>query len=609
MSRIFSNFIHFLTFLASWTQEARVWLKRVFIEEGPDLAPLRHTLKSYTRQAFKSDFLAAINVALLTFPQGMAYALIAGLPVRYGIYSSIVACVVGSLFAGSRFIVLAPTNATAILILSSFSALSMGLEQKVQLLPTLLFMVGFFLVVGAYLKIAHLIQYVSRSVVTGYIVAAVVLMLSNQVRTALGFQFAEVASTFYDICTLTIKHLRDATFPAIAMSLSTGLVYYFLNKRFSKLPNVAICLVLMSLLAYGFHLNGWNLQYLGSIEIDRWKLGFPQLNFDDISLMANAALAIALMSMMEGASVGKSLAARSGASVDMNQEVFSMGVANIAASCASGMPISGSLTRSTLNWTSGAFSPLASLYCALVCLVALVLIGPFVVFIPRPALSVLVMFIGVSLINPKQIRIVVRATKADAWVFYTTCIAGLLFPLDTAIYLGVGTSIVFFLKKAAEPEMVEYKFDDNGRLSELGEHQKRPLPEVSIVHVEGNLFFGAAELFREQIRRVCQEPNLSVVILRLKNAHHMDATSVMALEELLVYMREHKRTLILSGIRKDLVRILKRSGLLECIGRENIFFDVYQNPTQSTARALRRAQALIGTESPKISIYTSQPLS
>ena len=157
--------------------------------------------------------------------------------------------------------------------------------------------------------------------------------------------------------------------------------------------------------------------------------------------------------------------------------------------------------------------------------------------------------------------------------------------------------------------MVEYKFDDNGRLSELGEHQKRPLPEVSIVHVEGNLFFGAAELFREQIRRVCQEPNLSVVILRLKNAHHMDATSVMALEELLVYMREHKRTLILSGIRKDLVRILKRSGLLECIGRENIFFDVYQNPTQSTARALRRAQALIGAESPKISIYTSQPLS
>ncbi len=592
--------------MISRTRTALYWIRRVFFREGPDLLPLRHTLAHYDLKQARSDVLASFNVALFSFPQSMAYALIAGLPVHYGIYCSIVCCIFGALFSGSRFIFLAPTNATAVLVLSAMSALNVPPEDKLGLLAVLLFMIGFFLVVGAYLKVAHLIQYISRSVITGYITASVILIIGNQFKTALGFEVLGSPSTFYQVCVSTLKHIHEASFPAILIALATVGTYLYLRKRFCSWPNVAICLCFMSLLAYIFYLYGWDLSYLNPINLDSWKIQFPSFTFDDISLMANSALAIALMCMMEAASIGKSLAARSGMVIDMNQEVFSMGLANMAAACSSGMPVSGSLTRSTLNWASGAATPLASLYCGLISLLTLIFVGPYIGNIPRPALAVLVMFIGTSLINIKQIRIVIRSTKSDAWVFFTTFIAGLLFPLDTAIYLGVGTSIVLFLKKAAHPEMVEYKFDASGRLSELSEDQARPLPEVSIVHVEGNLFFGAAELFRDQMRRVCQEPQLSVVILRLKNAHYMDATSIMALEELLHYMRERKRTLILSGVRKDVIQILKSSGLLEQIGRRNIFLDVSQNPTKSTARALRRAQILIGALAPKISIYTSE---
>ena len=198
-----------------------------------------------------------------------------------------------------------------------------------------------------------------------------------------------------------------------------------------------------------------------------------------------------------------------------------------------------------------------------------------------------------------------KATRSDAIVFVTTFIGTLLFRLDTAIYFGAGISILLFLRKAAMPELVEYTFTDDGQLTQL-EDNKRTQPEISIVHVEGELFFGAVELFRDQMRRIVEDPNLKIVVLKMRNAHHLDATSVLSLEELIIYMKDLDRYLLVSEARKDVVRVLKNSGLLEIIGRENIFPDVTQNPTLSTARALKRAQELLGDEKAEISIYVDQ---
>jgi SulP family sulfate permease len=132
---------------------------------------------------------------------------------------------------------------------------------------------------------------------------------------------------------------------------------------------------------------------------------------------------------------------------------------------------------------------------------------------------------------------------------------------------------------------------------------QRSIPQVSIVHVEGELFFGAADLFRDQMRRICEEPNLKIVILKMRNAHNMDATGVMALEELLLYMSEKGRYLILSEVKADMVRVLRNSGLYEEIEERNIFRDEPGNPTMSTARALKRAKEHLGDDLADVSIY------
>jgi sulfate permease, SulP family len=223
--------------------------------------------------------------------------------------------------------------------------------------------------------------------------------------------------------------------------------------------------------------------------------------------------------------------------------------------------------------------------------------------IPRCALAVLVLCIAISIINRRNIRICLKATRADAITLTMTILATLLLPLHVAIFLGVATSVVLYLRQAARPSLVEYEFTDAGDLQEKMQQAPRQNPQISIVHVEGELFFGAAELFRTQIQRTVVDPNLRVIILRMKNARHLDATSVMALEELIHFLRKQQRFLIISGAMKNVYRVLRNSGMIDVIGRDNIFLGSPHNPNLSTRNALKRAQALLGTTEADIRIF------
>ncbi len=573
---------------------------------GLDFFPLRKSLSGYQND-FKGhlvgDTRAGFNVALLAFPQGMAYALIAGLPIQYGIYGSAIAAMVAPIFAKSHYITLGPTNATSVMLLSAFASLGIAGTQMLSLVPLLILMVGLFVVVGAYFKVANFVQYISRSVITGYITAAALLIIANQIPKALGLSLPRKGATFYDSITLIASSIETVHWITVGISLVTVVLYVWLDRFFKALPNVAICLVTLSLLAALTVGHDTGVAFLSGINAADWSFQAPALSLANIQLLASPALAIALLCILEGISIGKSLAAKTGARLNANQAMFSIGMANISCAFFSGMPASGSLTRSSLSATSGGRSVLASYISGAIVFIGAFVLGPYTRFIPQSTLAVLVIAIGISLLNKHAIRIVTRSTKSDAIVFVSTFISGLLMPLDMAIYIGVGISIILFLKKVARPEMIEYAFNQEGYLAEVETPEQRSTPEVSIVHVEGELFFGAADLFRDQMRRICEDPNLKIVVLKMRNAHNMDATAVMALEELLLYMAEKKRYLILSEVKTDLIRVLKNSGIYDTIEARNIFTDEPSNPTLSTAKALKRAKIHLGDTLANVSIY------
>ncbi len=559
--------------------------------------PLRRKLKNYSTRDFQADLRAGSNVALLDFPQGMAYALIAGLPFQHGIYASAIAAVVGPLFASSRFLMLGPTNAIAVLSLSAFMGLGFGPDEVLRAMPLLLVMVGLILIAGAFAGAAKLIRYVSRSVVTGYITAAAFLIIGNQLRHVLGYSIPP-ASTFLEVVRQTVGALSDTRWPSVALAAGALLLYLLLTRHARALPAVALTLAAAAGAHAGMEcwFDGWQVRTLDAIAPGHWPLSLPPPDAELIRLLLPVAFAIAFLSVLESSAIAKTLAAQAGDRIDLDQQLLSMGAANLGCAFGSGMPISGSLTRSVLNFTGGARTPASSMVSGAILTVGVLTLGRFIGRIPIPALAVLVIAIGASLIHPRNIRFVLGSTNSDAAVFLTTFVAGLLLPLDTAIYLGAALSIALFLRKASIPQLKEYNFTEEGELAEITRKEQRPRPHIAILHVEGDLFFAASEIFMDQMRRLADDPAIRIFILRLKNARHLDATCAMAIEEFTNFLRASGRDLIVSGARREIHRVVRDSGLLEVLGPGNFFLYTPENPNLSTRSALKRSQQLLGDE-------------
>lgn len=567
------------------------------------LQALCDKLRHYTWVKALADLKAGTNVALLAFPQAMAYAMIAGLPVQYGLYAAAIAPIIAALFASSRFTMVGPSNATAVMVLSVFLGMPEGMN-RLACLSLLVCMVGLFLIIGSFLKVATLTQYVSRSVLIGYISGAALLIIANQLHHTLGFHLGE-ATTFFDIVGNTIRGIGQTSVPTLLLAVISALFYFYIAKQFPRLPQVLLTLIVCALIGVAMTRYGCQLTMVKPIPFGSWNLTPPAFRLDWFHSLAGGALALAFLASLENTFMGKMLANRSGERIDANQEMFALGAANVATGFFSGMPASGSLSRSALNWSSGAVTPMAAIFSGLICTIAAPTIGFLVKYVPQTSLAVVVIITAFGLIDRQTIKIALKSTKSDAAVLLTTFIAALLAPLDFAIFLGVGLSIVLFLRKASAPQLQEYTFNDQGLLAELEETGHRNDPQISIIHVEGELFFGAADLFRDQIRRVCADTNLKVVILRLKNARHLDATSVMALAELIKYLRETARHLVISGASRDVYRVCKNSGLLDLLGRENFFMASVGNPNLSTRNALKRASDLLGHQHADVRIFHS----
>ncbi len=582
-----------------------------------DPFPIRRGFKKYRPSDLRTDALSGLNVALLAFPQGMAYAVIAELPIQYGIVSGAVAAIIAPLFAGSRHTILGPTNATAFMLFASFASFSD--KMRIEYLPMLVLFVGILLTIGALFRVAELVQYVSRSVVVGYITGAAILIIANQLRHVLGVELPESGlsdgpKTFFTILQGTLAEVSHTQWQPLALGAVTFLCWFLLSRKFKKMPVFAITLIVMSALNYGaqrycaqLEETEWAVATFESFSISDLAPNLPEISrrgfFFDVSRLIGLAFSIAFLAALENSVMSKTLASRAGDRPDVNQDMLSVGIANLVASVAGGMPASGSLTRSALNFASGAVSQLSSIFSGLLCVAGLLLLGDHMDLVPKSCLATLVMCIAASVINRHHIRISLYSTPSDAAVLITTFLAALLMPLNVAIFLGVGISVMLYLHAASKPYLTEYEFSEKGELREAAGKQVRPMPAISIVHVEGDLFFGASELFRTQIQKTSLDPDLRIIILRLKNARHLDATSVVALEELVQFLRSKDRHVIISGATKEVFRVLKNAGTLEVIGRENVFLNNPKNPNLSTRYALKRAQALLGTTEADIRIF------
>ncbi len=573
--------------------------------------PFLRELRHYSWKKFHRDLVSGATLTLVSIPQAIGFALILGLPPTPVITSVMVGGFVGSLFFSSRHHVFGPTTSVSLIVAATLAANVTAGLPSLQLAAFLAFLIGITQFLAGLLNFGSVTKFISRSVVVGYTTAIGVLLMVNQLHNFLGFP-SPSGEGFVRVLREVAGALEAGNFSfwAIGIGLLTLVIFEAVKRWRPSWPEALIGLTVLGIAARVYALAHPHVPFrmvrdegvLGIILPAFAGLPAWQEHLALLPKLAGTAIAIAIIGMLEATAITKSLAARSGQRLDPNQELLGMGAGNIACALFGVNPGSSSFTRSAVNYQTGAATQLSSMLSSVVVLLVLLFVTPVFNYIPVPALAAHLIRVGYKLINRPQLRVAWSATRSDAAVLAITLATALFVNLETAIYVGIGVALVLFLRKTSTPSLVEYTFNETGHLMALPDKSQRPNPQISIIHVEGELFFGAADLFQNEVRRQAEDENIRVFILRMKNARHLDASTVMALESLHDYLRQTHRHLLISGCNPDVVRVLRNSGLLRRIREENIF-PTDRNPTISTRRALLRARELLQQQSAEVRLF------
>lgn len=570
-------------------------------------------LGSYRLPDFRTDVLAAATVAMVSIPQAVGFALIAGLPPAMVLTCVIVGGFVASWFFSSRHIVFGPSNSLSMLLAAAFVAHGSSALGPAELAVVLALMIGIVQVLAGCFRFGQITQFISRSVILGYGSAIGVLLVLSQLHHFIGVEGRRDAS-LWTAPWQTLRHILagDTRWTAVAVAVAALLLLVLVKRLRPRWPDALLVLLFFSL--YGY-VVGWEqlgvktLGDSGAIFASLPNFSGLTLGLRELSVMRDLlvpAIAIALLGMLDASSIAKTYGMKAGDRIETNRELVAMGFGNLACACFAAMPGSASFARSAANFQAGARTQLSGAMGSLFVLGLLVLLAPLVNHIPVPALAAALVRIGWGIVDLEQIKIASRSTGSDALTLWGTFAAALLLPLDIAVYVGVGLALVLALRKIAAPTLTEYAFDSTEQLSQLQEARTRIHPQIAIIHVEGELFFGASDLLQDDIRLRAERDNLRVIILRLKNARHLDATSVFALRALHSWMRQTDRHLLISGVHGPVLHVMRRSGLLDHLTLANIF-PAELNPNIATKKALLRAQELLGTKDADIRIFYDQP--
>ena len=573
--------------------------------------PFLTELRRYNWEKFRADMLAGATLTLVSIPQAIGFSLILNLPPQPVIAAVIIGGFVGALFFSSHHHVFGPTSSISLIVATTVAAHTSAGMERLELAIYLAVLIGLIQLLAGLLNFGEITKFISRSVVIGYSTGIGLLLIASQLHNLLGYPVGPAQNFLTNlsqaIASIAALHIE---WWAVGVGVLTLVIFEGVRRFRPKWPEALIGLALLGIATKIFTIFHPIVPFrlvqdegaLNAVIPAFAGFHFGARKVHLLPELAGTAVAISILGMLEAASITKSLAAKSGQKIEPNQELIGMGAANIACALFGAVPGSSSFARSAVNFQSGAASQLSSIFSSVVVLIVLLFITPVFNFIPIAALAAHLIRVGVKMINSHQIRIACRSTRSDAVVFFVTLSSCLLLQLDTAIYVGIGTALALFLQKTSTPILAEYMINAEGNLAELSDPTQRAHPEISIIHVEGELFFGAADLFQEQVRSIAENENIRVFILRMKNARHLDASTVLALETLHDYLRQTGRYLLISGSNPDVTRVLRNSGLLDHIGTENIF-PATANPTMATRSALQRAKQLLPNQQPEVRLF------
>ncbi|WP_404325716.1 SulP family inorganic anion transporter [Cobetia sp. UIB-001] len=518
----------------------------------------------------RSDLIAGLSGAVLVLPQGVAYALIAGLPPAHGLYAAIVVAIIAGLFGSSRHMVSGPAAAISMVVFGTVSTLAApGSPEYLPLVLALTCMVGIIQLSLGLMRMGALVNLISHTVVIGFTAGAGVLIATSQLKHLFGIALGD-ASSFLGTWWALLGHLGDTSWATLITGLSTLLTAVLVRRLNRKLPWMLVAMAVGCGVAALLGGSAAGIPMVGALSGSLPPFSLPPLGFDTLRSLGGAAFALAVLGLIEAVSIARAIGVRSHQRIDGNQEFIGQGLSNLAGSFFSCFAGSGSFTRSGANYDAGARTPLSVVVAALIVLAVLLLVPDVTAWLPLPAMAGLIMVIAANLIEVAHIRQILAVSREEAVVLVITFLATLLLPLEFAIFAGVLVSLVLYLNRTSRPRLVEMAPDPEH--PELGvrnaeRYQLAQCREVVILRVDGSLFFGAVDHVQRKLARYTGKH----VILLGTGCNFIDIAGAEMLEIEQRRLRDAGGSLSMCGFRMYALEVMERGGFLERMGRENYF--------------------------------------
>ncbi|MGD9385987.1 MAG: SulP family inorganic anion transporter [Thioalkalispiraceae bacterium] len=525
------------------------------------------------KENLRADFMAGLTGAVIVLPQGVAFAMIAGLPPVYGLYSAIVPAIIAALFGSSRHLISGPTTAISIVVFATVSKVATpGTPEYIEMALTLTFLAGVYQLALGLGRMGGLVNFVSHSVVVGFTAGAALLIATSQLKHFFGVEIPAGESFLHTWIDL-IHQIGDVNIHATLISLTSlaiGIIFLIYKPRW---PGLLIAMVIGSLIALFIGAESHQIMLVGEIERSLPPFSVPDFSFSSIKQLGSGALAVAMLGLVEAVSIARSVALKSGQHIDGNQEFIGQGLANITGSFFSSYASSGSFTRSGINYTAGARTPMAAIIAAISLAAIVLLIAPLAAYLPIPAMAGILLIVAWKLIDFHHIHNIIQVSRSETLVLAATFFATLFVELEFAIYVGVMLSLIMYLMRTARPRITSMVPDpESGKRTMIASTPSSECPQLKIVQVDGSLFFGAIDHVQRTLRNFSeQNPEQKHILLVGSGINFIDiAGAEMILQE------SEKRNKQGGGfyvvkIKQEVCNILKRGDYLRRFGAENVF--------------------------------------
>lgn len=555
-----------------------------------NLFPVLSWGRTYGLPQFRADAVAGIVVLFITVPQVIAYAFLAGMPAEAGLYAAVFSLIGYSLFGSSRALAVGPTAIVGMMTLEAASVYAApGSVEYTQLVVELCVVTGLILIGLRVVNFGSVISFLSHAVVTGFISAAAILIISNQLPALLGLpsspdtSMVGVYTYLYDMAPATNLVVLGVSGGAIFLLIfcrmqlgpilrKTRLADAVVESLVKSAPMYAVILGVLTVRLLNLD-TGAAVPVVGEIPSTLPEVSVTLISLASVEKLAPSAFLIAMVIFMESTSIGTAMASKSRQKIDANQELVGLGSANLGASLVGGFPVAGSFARSVVNFSSGAVSPVASLITALLVLVTLLVFAPAFYSLPKGVLAAIIVTSALQLIDLHAIGKIFSFNRTDAVTFSFTFLAVLGFGVETGVLAGIAVSFVLLIRSSSKPHIaVVGRVGESEHFRNINRYDVRTSPNVLALRIDESLYFVNTRYIETFIlNRLADSAEIEHVLLICTATNFIDTSGLEMLEELSVNLQEIGVTLHLAEVKSPVMDQLRDTEFCQNM-KGQIFF-------------------------------------